>query len=59
MSREAMSCLKGKPFPGNIRELRNLIERALLLADENQLMPKHLPSECRDSGRNVAQTPFP
>jgi len=31
--------------PGNIRELKNVIERAVLLADEDVIEVKHLPLE--------------
>nr|VFK67740.1 MAG: regulatory protein, Fis family [Candidatus Kentron sp. UNK]VFK73096.1 MAG: regulatory protein, Fis family [Candidatus Kentron sp. UNK] len=34
-------------FPGNIRELRNILERASLLADGKTILPDHLPDECR------------
>jgi DNA-binding NtrC family response regulator len=39
----AMSRLAAYRFPGNVRELRNLIERALLLSTEEELLPRDLP----------------
>jgi two-component system response regulator HydG len=45
---EALECLKRYEFPGNIRELRNIIERASLLTDGDTILPEHLPSDCRN-----------
>jgi DNA-binding NtrC family response regulator len=33
------------PFPGNIRELRNILERARLFADDGLIRPEHLPED--------------
>ncbi|WP_019594120.1 sigma-54-dependent Fis family transcriptional regulator [Thioalkalivibrio sp. ALM2T] len=40
----ALKLLKRYPFPGNVRELRNLLERAALLADGEAICPEHLPA---------------
>ena len=40
---EALELLRGYRWPGNIRELRNAIERAMLLADGEWLEPSHFP----------------
>jgi two-component system response regulator HydG len=32
VSRDAMSMLMAHPFPGNVRELRNIVERAMVCA---------------------------
>ena len=45
ISPEAMAALQKYPFPGNVRELRNTIERGLVFAQGDTLLPQHLPSE--------------
>ncbi len=40
---DAMHLLTRHSWPGNARELRNVIERAVLLCDANQLGVEHLP----------------
>ena len=42
-SREAMHLLQLYPWKGNIRELRNTIQRALILADKDEILPTELP----------------
>ena len=42
-SPEAMNHLMGYHWPGNIRELKNLIERAVVLADGKEINPNDLP----------------
>jgi DNA-binding NtrC family response regulator len=41
----AMRILEGHSWPGNIRELRNVIERATILADGEFIEPRHLPAD--------------
>jgi two-component system, NtrC family, response regulator HydG len=40
---DTMAKLARHGFPGNVRELRNLVERAALLADSDTILPEHLP----------------
>lgn len=45
LSDAILTRLQAHDFPGNIRELRNLIERAILMADGDTLLPEHLPPQ--------------
>jgi two-component system, NtrC family, response regulator AtoC len=47
VSPEAMQCLLDYSWPGNIRELKNMLQKAVLLAEGNMLMIDHLPEEIR------------
>jgi PAS domain S-box-containing protein len=42
---EALHFLMAHDFPGNIRELENMIERAFILCSEETIQPRHLPSD--------------
>ena len=45
---EALACLRAYNFPGNIRELANIVERAALLSDGQPIDVDHLPAGCRE-----------
>ncbi len=44
MSTEAMSLLMTHDYPGNIRELENIIEHAFVLCVDDDIKPHHLPT---------------
>ncbi len=45
LSPAAVAALSAYNWPGNIRELANVIERAVLMSDGLELLPVHLPPE--------------
>ncbi len=45
MSKEYLDLLQQHQWPGNIRELKNVIERSVILAEGNELKPETLPKE--------------
>jgi two-component system response regulator AtoC len=45
VSPEAMALLMAYAWPGNIRELKNVMERAVVLCDGMEILPDHLPLE--------------
>ena len=47
ISPEAMQALAGYPWPGNIRELENTIERVVILSHGATIEPADLPAEVR------------
>ena len=50
VSVEALTCLMEHDFPGNVRELENIIEQAFALCRGNLIEINHLPPELRPSG---------
>ncbi len=44
ISEAAMMILTSHPYPGNVRELSNLLERAVALENSDQVRPQSLPS---------------
>src|SRR6266700_3803995 len=50
-SAEALDRLLSAPWPGNVREMRNVIERAMILArGAGQIGVEHLPADLRKGG---------
>jgi len=43
VSHEALAEICSRPWHGNVRELRNAIEHALILARDGVILPEHLP----------------
>jgi len=43
ISSEALDCLYRYPFPGNVRELQNALERAYTFASGHEILPDDLP----------------
>ena len=58
LSRAAEARLRDHPWPGNISELRNLIERSLLVHRHGVIGPEDLDFRPQDSERNAADVPF-
>ena len=54
VSPEVMARLLEYDYPGNVRELENIIEHAFVLAKGGRLEPAHLPAELRPA----ADSPF-
>jgi DNA-binding NtrC family response regulator len=50
---EALDLLARYPFPGNVRDLQNVVERAFILADGKWLEPQHLPPEVQRDGATL------
>jgi len=59
LSGEAKTLLIQYPWPGNIRELKNVIERAMILTDQEYLTPKQLPFELRQTEQNTRRKMIP
>jgi DNA-binding NtrC family response regulator len=56
VDQEALYVLEQYPFPGNIRELRNVMERATILAEGDFIEQKHLPPTLIAKGEETLPT---
>jgi two-component system, NtrC family, response regulator AlgB len=52
LSAEAVACIRAYHWPGNLRELRNAIERAVILTKGTSLLPEDFPAELRGQSPN-------
>ncbi|MEW6715500.1 MAG: sigma-54 dependent transcriptional regulator [Nitrospirota bacterium] len=58
VSDEAMNILMNYAYPGNVRELENIIERAVSFANSQQILPADLPGQLhRTPSQKVNPTP--
>jgi len=55
---EALEALLAYSWPGNIRELENSIERAVILCLDEQILLQHLPLQVRQAYTENTERPF-
>ena len=55
---EAMEVLRNYQYPGNVRELRNIVKRAMVVADK-KITLSDLPDEVRGGGHRVPASTVP
>jgi DNA-binding NtrC family response regulator len=56
---EAMEILMRAPWPGNVRQLRNLIESMVVLAPGREIGPADIPPEIREGGARLLPVRLP
>jgi two-component system response regulator AtoC len=59
VTRGALDAMRGYAWPGNIRELRNVIERAVFLSETGVIEREHLPEKVLHGVRSAARAPGP
>jgi len=57
LSEEFMDCLRAHSWPGNVREIRNVVESAMILSDDEVLLAEHLPEHVRGGGSKPSSAP--
>jgi len=56
LSPEALALMRNYAWPGNLRELENVLERAVILCQDNVITPRDLPTSvaARESGQRAS-----
>lgn len=54
-SEETVDAFKSYPWPGNLRELKNVVKRAVLLTQGEYIVPKVLPQEVKTAERKETE----
>jgi len=57
ISDEAMACLAQYDWPGNIRELENALERAVVIGSSDKILAEDLPETLLESAESGGNTP--
>ena len=56
---EVNEALMGYAYPGNVRELKNIVERAVILTESPRIEPRHLPQRVLSLGGKRPLPPSP
>jgi len=56
---DAMTALMNHDFPGNVRELENLVERLAILYPDEAISSRHLPGKYRQDSGDFSQLTMP
>ena len=56
VSNEVLAVLLEYDYPGNVRELENIIEHAFVMCPGIEIQLHHLPNEFRNNGFKAAET---
>jgi Nif-specific regulatory protein len=57
ISDEAMACLTQYDWPGNIRELENALERAVVIGSSDRILAEDLPETLLESAQSAGSAP--
>jgi DNA-binding NtrC family response regulator len=57
ISAGAMAALESFPWPGNVRQLENVVQHAVLVSGGPELLPSHLPTQVQEHAREAQASP--
>ncbi len=57
IAKSTMELLLNFDYPGNVRELENILEHALIISQEQEILPEHLPDHVRSPIQKPEEKP--